>query len=384
MSTASFIERHGYVKYPVHGYKPDRPCEVPGCPEYLEQLRHVSFDPGFSAAIRGRQRFVIEHCHIHGWIRGITCQSCNSAISFFLENNESWRGYATHTTIDAELTRREALAREYGIELVRPGYRTFTLNCPECNGHSAPEAVRLPKGTTCPKMNGPDPQIAVIDERYEIALKVLYSAYNERLGQIEASKKLCLSAVQATYASSVQRSKRLKIATVEENASRRENRHQAYDDHRKDVENVHREYSSLKAGAKADFDSRRLKLGSDYESLRDQADPIAALPDRENRPDSDATTHQRPSERPDPNRTRTGSRPRTGAKPEPVADRESCRTRTRWGTGPEPEAIASPDPERSWTPNPKGKGNTNGKRYPTPTGAGTRSDSGSRRGTRTR
>ena len=52
-----FVVTHGYVRYGRHhGLPRDGECELCNVAEIL----------------------IFEHCHMHGWIRGMACQRCNS------------------------------------------------------------------------------------------------------------------------------------------------------------------------------------------------------------------------------------------------------------------------------------------------------------------
>jgi hypothetical protein len=73
----TFIERHGYVQYAEIGQpgQPDYPrvqsCEVCG-------TESAWLDPPFALS----PFYVFDHCHTHGWVRGILCLPCNSRMGF--------------------------------------------------------------------------------------------------------------------------------------------------------------------------------------------------------------------------------------------------------------------------------------------------------------
>jgi hypothetical protein len=67
--TLSFIERHGLVRYTRSvgaRYPRVGPCEIGICRAYdMEaEARHLVFD----------------HCHAHGWVRGLVCVPCNNRL----------------------------------------------------------------------------------------------------------------------------------------------------------------------------------------------------------------------------------------------------------------------------------------------------------------
>ena len=64
-----FIQRHGLVQY-KHGlgarYPREGSCEVGICRAY-----------GIEA---GTGHLVHDHCHVHGWVRGLVCVPCNNRL----------------------------------------------------------------------------------------------------------------------------------------------------------------------------------------------------------------------------------------------------------------------------------------------------------------
>jgi hypothetical protein len=159
---STFVERHGFVKYPVPGYNlTGLACEVVGCAEKRHQQRlaylwqalddlvyfeHLSYADQRTQWPLGREgqwdrlvsqvasstselnapykRLILDHCHQHLWIRGICCQSCNHAIGLIDAGKPA-----------PPLNRLPAY---YGLNLVVPEWEKFRLNCPECRGESAP------------------------------------------------------------------------------------------------------------------------------------------------------------------------------------------------------------------------------------------------------
>jgi hypothetical protein len=58
---AVFIDQHGYVKYAESlPYPRVPPCEICG--------------------IMDGTSYFFDHCHLHGWVRGIVCPLCNSQL----------------------------------------------------------------------------------------------------------------------------------------------------------------------------------------------------------------------------------------------------------------------------------------------------------------
>jgi Recombination endonuclease VII len=68
---ATFVERYGHVKYTKKlrnkGYSTDwkTTCEL--CNQDITQYEHY----------RSKNSPCLDHCRIHGWVRGIVCQHCN-------------------------------------------------------------------------------------------------------------------------------------------------------------------------------------------------------------------------------------------------------------------------------------------------------------------
>jgi hypothetical protein len=160
----TFIEQYGLVqftrgsftKYPVTG-----PCEVINCAEYRrrgaeewaeETLRRLSaYLADFTemvelgiltesavrpigdivrekSSVNKRPRanpYVLDHCHRHGWIRGVICRSCNVAPPL------------CETTGDY-VDRRRVIGQ--------PDYWSHLMKCPDCDiRESDIETVELPK-----------------------------------------------------------------------------------------------------------------------------------------------------------------------------------------------------------------------------------------------
>jgi len=94
--TVGFIGRHGLVRYkPTLGrkYPRDGLCEVCNRPP-----------------TRAKPILLFDHCHLHGWVRGLVCSMCNDGLGFLENGRELKNVYATLAT---------RLAK-------------FRLNCPDC------------------------------------------------------------------------------------------------------------------------------------------------------------------------------------------------------------------------------------------------------------
>ena len=65
----TFIERHGLVRY-ARGlgarYPREGPCEIGICRAYDIEVK--------------ASRLVFDHCHAHGWVRGLVCVPCNNRL----------------------------------------------------------------------------------------------------------------------------------------------------------------------------------------------------------------------------------------------------------------------------------------------------------------
>lgn len=98
-----FVIRHGFVKYKpyqLRKYARDGLCEICGGP------------PG------GKPMLLFDHCHAHGWVRGLICNYCNDHVGF-IENG--WNRYL-----------RDIVLERF------PEYRN---NCPDCCDSEADSAA---------------------------------------------------------------------------------------------------------------------------------------------------------------------------------------------------------------------------------------------------
>jgi hypothetical protein len=59
--------------------RPPGPCEVPGCE--ARQLAALACLSARRRALEPCPRHVYEHCHAHDYVRGVTCEPCNGAMS---------------------------------------------------------------------------------------------------------------------------------------------------------------------------------------------------------------------------------------------------------------------------------------------------------------
>lgn len=165
--TGTFIEKYGYVQYRNRlPYPRVGPCEVLGCgihktfaytiaritdAEYVRWMERERFcDPAFnetldcprrytddqirqmlenrliaekrSQARVGKTGFVFDHCHEHGWIRGVICASCNGK----MRNVDLRMEYSEVQTIGFD--------DDYPIELElpTPAYNRHWEKCPDC------------------------------------------------------------------------------------------------------------------------------------------------------------------------------------------------------------------------------------------------------------
>jgi hypothetical protein len=96
-----FIVTYGYIQYAdVRTYPRGDTCEICGA-------------TGCKGG-RARQDYVFDHCHAHGWVRGITCQPCNVMLP----------------------------SAETG-EVITPRQANHLANCPDCPHAAAWMAVRV-------------------------------------------------------------------------------------------------------------------------------------------------------------------------------------------------------------------------------------------------
>lgn len=166
---ATFIERYGYVQYRNRlPYPRGESCEVLGCgihktfgdmlyratdqewylrwkqeqaydpfygvlgaPEYADEYTDDEIRSYLEIGLRREQRnqeragksgLVFDHCHEHGWIRGIICASCN--------------GKMRDVDLRMEYTQVHILCSHgdsvIEIELPTPAYNRHWEKCPDC------------------------------------------------------------------------------------------------------------------------------------------------------------------------------------------------------------------------------------------------------------
>lgn len=108
-----FIDEHGLVQYrPAMHYSRIGSCEISGCSALRVSFADHQGRSARSWKVSDRESspLNLDHCHVHGWIRGLVCASCNSVIRH-LDN----RGYLLRYRV----TLREA-------------YRAHLNQCPDC------------------------------------------------------------------------------------------------------------------------------------------------------------------------------------------------------------------------------------------------------------
>jgi hypothetical protein len=141
---STFIELHGQVKYPVPGYRAQGPCEIRGCAdrqqqlaalfrrefgyaavpisdaEFIERLLDLpeGYGPLYLAVVNpGKIHFEVDHCHKHGWVRGVVCRSCNNKLPVI-----------ARPSFDLDF-----IENHYGIELIKLDYLSYLANCADCH-----------------------------------------------------------------------------------------------------------------------------------------------------------------------------------------------------------------------------------------------------------
>lgn len=107
-----FIDVVGLVQYETRGGMPElrekyglSRCEIPGCGSTLP--------------------VEVDHCHEHGWVRGILCRSHNVSLGH-LESVMRMPGVTVTVSRDS-------------------AWRSYRFNCPECR----PPSQRSYRGTPC-------------------------------------------------------------------------------------------------------------------------------------------------------------------------------------------------------------------------------------------
>jgi hypothetical protein len=162
----TFIEGHGYQrwmknnpqKFPRIGQ-----CEITGCElrktikeilysrnqpemkfrrdiEFLEFL--ISEENGLDQVARLLRRengkrqpaLLFDHCHIHGWIRGLVCNSCNTLLGQIDrgERDKQWEDGKEFRPLGKGIWNGEEYIFEKMIQLPKPRYAEHLLKCPDC------------------------------------------------------------------------------------------------------------------------------------------------------------------------------------------------------------------------------------------------------------
>lgn len=134
-SGGTFIERHGLVRYTGRlgtRYPRTGECEAGACrtirqqhaqfvasararlsnagtPRALASLAALDASEASAADQVAARPLVFDHCHAHGWVRGLTCHDCNVMLGA------------------ADAGRLTAADSEWA-----PAVLAFRLNCPDC------------------------------------------------------------------------------------------------------------------------------------------------------------------------------------------------------------------------------------------------------------
>lgn len=127
MNSGSFIAGHGLVRYTGRlgrRYPRTGQCEVGACRLIRQQdaehwgalaaeargrLDHVLADLAAHAERLDARPLMFDHCHVHGWVRGLACHDCNVLLGA------------------ADAGRLAA-----GDSTWAPAVLAFRLNCPDC------------------------------------------------------------------------------------------------------------------------------------------------------------------------------------------------------------------------------------------------------------
>ena len=129
---STFIEQFGNIIYKPGLMKVSGPCEIPGCEETRTKRQTKEFmtavESGYLTAARFEQSaYVIDHCHEHGYVRGVLCGTCNNLMRIF-----DYNGYyrPSDWIIGTGLVRYE----DIGLVIRALGLRGYATNCLLC-GH---------------------------------------------------------------------------------------------------------------------------------------------------------------------------------------------------------------------------------------------------------
>ena len=150
----TFIERHGYIRYPLPGYQRSGPCEIPKCEEYRSRLNDYTdqivrnlnerYGSNYPLSNDRPPSYVVDHCHVHGWIRGIICNACNTILGLYEKYGEATTEYspaANTFLVDPTIKNYSALKAEIS-KYRETAFKEYLNNCPECAGMPAPKSAK--------------------------------------------------------------------------------------------------------------------------------------------------------------------------------------------------------------------------------------------------
>jgi len=166
---STFIERHGHIKYPVHGYLTSGPCEIPRCEEYRARLDAIGeqwtrdLNERFGTHYQNASKtptYYLDHCHIHGWVRGVICGTCNVLMGWYDRDGK--------ITVYDERPQYAVIAPGYlkyldlryeSYAVKEAAFKEYVKNCPECAGLPAPKPgkknhLMYQKPKECPQCHG--------------------------------------------------------------------------------------------------------------------------------------------------------------------------------------------------------------------------------------
>jgi hypothetical protein len=130
-----FIEQYGLVQYrPGLNYLRDGSCEITGCSTLRASFASKKGSrSGWTVSEREDSPLYFDHCHAHGWIRGLVCASCNSVMRHLDKH-----GYLLRYRVDLREAYRKHLNQCHDCEQINMlptdqeiSY-AYTLTLPDC------------------------------------------------------------------------------------------------------------------------------------------------------------------------------------------------------------------------------------------------------------
>jgi hypothetical protein len=118
----SLIDRALFVGNLEQAYAPFLPLDIDTPAEQIEYFLEIGLRRKQYLDKQKKPGFVFDHCHAHGWIRGIVCASCNGKM----------RNVDLRMDYTEKYIRVQPDSSLIEIELPTPSYAGHWEKCPDC------------------------------------------------------------------------------------------------------------------------------------------------------------------------------------------------------------------------------------------------------------